>query len=116
MKRTISCVFLAFALASSARAQSPAARVGDQTSHAGSITGPGVPTVLIEGRAAAVLGDQATCPLFEGVVPHVGGPIVTASSTVLIGGRPAARVGDLIAESVSSAVIVLGAPTVIIGQ
>jgi uncharacterized Zn-binding protein involved in type VI secretion len=35
-----------------------------------------------------------TCPMVTGVVPHVGGPIVTGAPTVLIGGLPAARVSD----------------------
>jgi uncharacterized Zn-binding protein involved in type VI secretion len=113
MKRMV--LLLAVAAASPALAQSPSARVGDVTNHGGSITGPGVPTVLIEGRFPAVLGDQTTCPLFDGVVLHVGGPIVTASATVFIGGKPAARVGDVNAENASSATIVSGAPTVIIG-
>ena len=34
MKRMIFCFLLAFALAAPARAQSPAARVGDMTNHA----------------------------------------------------------------------------------
>jgi uncharacterized Zn-binding protein involved in type VI secretion len=115
MKRIIYSLLLAFAVASPALAQSPAARVGDPTNHGGSITAPGVPNVLIEGLPAAVLGDQTTCPLSNGIVPHVGGPIVTASATVLIGGKGAARVGDVNAETVSSAAILSGAPTVIIG-
>jgi len=100
----IFCFLLAFALAAPALAQSPAARVGDMTTHGGSITGPGVPTVMIEGKTAAVLGDQTTCPLYI-VIPdlppvilfHVGGPIVSASATVFIGGKPAARRGRLAA-------------------
>ena len=48
-------------------------------------------------------------------VPHQGGPIVTASATVLVGGRQAARVGDSNAESGSSATIASGAGTVTIG-
>jgi uncharacterized Zn-binding protein involved in type VI secretion len=119
MKRMITSLLLAFVTAAPALAQGPAARVGDATNHGGSITGPGVASVLIGGRPAAVLGDQTTCPLFNGVppnqVPHVGGPIVTGSTTVLIGGKPAARVGDVNAENGSSATIVSGAATVIIG-
>lgn len=71
----------------------------------GPIVGPGVPTVIIAGIPAAVVGDIVTC---------VGPPdsIVMGSSTVLIGGKPAARLGDLTAHGGS---IVLGAPTVIIG-
>jgi uncharacterized Zn-binding protein involved in type VI secretion len=117
MKRMI--LLLAFVLASPVLAQSPAARVGGLTNHGGSITGPGVPTVLIGGLPAAVLGDQTTCPLFNDVppdpIPHVGGPIVTASGTVFIGGKRAARVGDVNAENGSSATIVSGAATVVIG-
>lgn len=71
----------------------------------GPITGPGVPTVLIGGMPAAVIGDMATC---------VGPPdtIAKGSATVLIGGKPAARMGDTTAHGGS---IVLGCPTVLIG-
>jgi uncharacterized Zn-binding protein involved in type VI secretion len=115
MKRSIHCLLLAFTITSPALAQSPAARVSDLTSHGGVIVGPGVPTVVIEGRSAAGLGDQITCPLVTGPVPHVGGPIVTASATVRIGGRAAARVGDVVVENGPSSTILLGALTVIIG-
>jgi uncharacterized Zn-binding protein involved in type VI secretion len=117
MKRVITPLLLAVACASPVLAQSPAARVGDVTSHGGSITGPGVPSVLIAGRPAAVLGDQTSCPVVDGAtqVPHDGGPILTASATVLIGGKRAARVGDANAESGSSATIATGAATVRIG-
>jgi len=117
MKPIIPLSLLALLLASFATAQGPAARVGDSTNHGGSIVGPGVPSVRIGGQPAAVLGDQTTCPQSSGTppVPHVGGPIVTASATVLIGGRRAARVGDINSETGSSATIVTGASTVIIG-
>jgi uncharacterized Zn-binding protein involved in type VI secretion len=71
----------------------------------GPVIGPGVPTVLIGGLPAAVVGDNAVC---------VGPPdtIVKGSATVLIGGRPAARIGDTTAHGGS---IVLGLPTVLIG-
>jgi uncharacterized Zn-binding protein involved in type VI secretion len=92
---------------------------------------------------AARLTDMHTCPMVTGVVPHVGGPILPpcestvlieflpaarvgdmatcvgppdaiamGSSTVLIGGMMAARMGD---PTVHGGVIVLGAPTVLIG-
>jgi uncharacterized Zn-binding protein involved in type VI secretion len=119
MKSPIAPVLLALATALPALAQAPAARVGDATSHGGTILGPGVPTVLIAGRPAAVLGDATSCPVVEGTPPnqrvHIGGPIVTGSVTVLIGGKPAARVGDANAENGSSATIVTGAPSVLIG-
>jgi uncharacterized Zn-binding protein involved in type VI secretion len=71
----------------------------------GPITGPCVPTVLLCGIPAAVVGDLCTC---------TGPPdsIVKGSSTVFIGGRPAARVGDLTAHG---GIIVAGCATVIIG-
>jgi uncharacterized Zn-binding protein involved in type VI secretion len=84
-----------------------------------------------------------TCAMVTGIVPHVGGPIigpcsmnvitvgllqarvsdmcmcvgppdtiVKGSATVMVNGLPAARIGDLTAHG---GVIVLGAPTVIIG-
>jgi len=114
MKRLFICVLLSFAAASPALAES-AARVGDTTSHGGSIVGPGAATVNIEGQPAAVQGDQTTCPLFDGSTPHVGGPIVTGSASVRIGGNPAVRTGDVNAEVGSSATMIGGASTVNIG-
>ena len=71
----------------------------------GPISGPCVPTVLIGGQPAAVIGDMCIC---------VGPPdtIVKGSGTVLIGGKPAARMGDTTAHG---GVIVQGLPTVMIG-
>ena len=71
----------------------------------GPVTGPGVPTVLIGGLPAAVLGDMCVC---------VGPPdsIVKGSATVMIAGRPAARMGDSTAHG---GTIMLGAFTVMIG-
>jgi uncharacterized Zn-binding protein involved in type VI secretion len=43
---------------------------------------------------AARLGDPHTCPLVNGYVPHVGGPVSAGSPTVRLAGQPAARVGD----------------------
>lgn len=89
-----------------------AARTGDATSHPGIISGPGNPTVLIEGRPAAAAGDLHTCTMPPPAGPHPPGPIVTGSTTVLIGGRPAARVTD---RAACGAEILQGAPTVRIG-
>ncbi len=71
----------------------------------GPIIGPGVPTVLIGGLPASVVGDTCTC---------VGPPdtIVIGSTSVFIGGKPAARVGDTTAHG---GTIILGCPTVLIG-
>jgi len=96
----------------------PAARIGDMHTcpmvtpglppipHVGGpVTGPGVPTVLIGGVPAAVVGDMCTC---------VGPPdsIIMGSTGVLIGGKPAARIGDPTAHG---GIIILGYQTVLIG-
>ena len=71
----------------------------------GPVVGPGVPTVLIGGLPAAVMGDMMVC---------VGPPDIglLGSTSVIIGGRPALRQGDLTAHG---GVIVGGFPTVQIG-
>jgi len=71
----------------------------------GPCTGPGIATVLIGGKPAAVIGDIAVC---------TGPPdtIIQGSATVLIGGKPAARLGDSTAHGGS---IIVGEFTVLIG-
>jgi len=71
----------------------------------GLVSGPGVSTVLIGGKPAAVMGDMCTC---------VGSPdtIVQGEATVLIGGSPAATVGCMTAHGGS---ITVGETTVLIG-
>ena len=71
----------------------------------GPILPPGAPTVLVGNLPAARVADMCVC---------VGPPdvIVLGSFKVLIGGMPAARLGDMTAHG---GVIVLGAPTVLIG-
>lgn len=99
----------------------PAARLGDKTSHAGTIGPPPPPvavrvaTVLIEGVPAAVVGSVHVCvkppdPLLG--PSNVILPPTRPPSGVLIGGVPAAAVGD---RTVCSATIVLGARTVHFG-
>ena len=93
--------------------------------------------------AARVL-DMHTCPMVTGIVPHVGGPILPPCAvTVFTGGMPQARVGDMLTcvgppdviakgsmgvyvmgqqaarqfdLTAHGGVIVLGFPTVIIGE
>ncbi|MGW8342074.1 PAAR domain-containing protein [Xanthomonas axonopodis pv. khayae] len=66
-------------------------------------------------QPAARLTDLHVCPMVTGVVPHVGGPIVSPGApTVLIGGLPAARLGDMAVCVGPSDSIVAGAPTVLI--
>jgi uncharacterized Zn-binding protein involved in type VI secretion len=90
----------------------PGARVGDVTTHGGTITGPGSATVLIGGMPAAVAGDLHACviPVASGHLPVSAFPM--GSATVLIGGRPAVRTTD---TCLCGAMAVVGAPTVLIG-
>lgn len=96
----------------------PAARIGDMhvcpmvtpavppIPHVGGpIVSPGGPTVLICGVPSATIGSMCIC---------VGPPdsVVMGSATVLLCGKPAARMGDSTAHG---GVIVVGAPTVLIG-
>lgn len=71
----------------------------------GPVSGPGVPTVLMGGKPAAVMGDMCTC---------AGPPdtIVMGVPNVLIGGKPAATMGSMTAHGGS---ITVGDPTVLIG-
>jgi uncharacterized Zn-binding protein involved in type VI secretion len=90
----------------------PAARVTDPTGHPGTVTGPGVPNVLIGGLPAAVASDMHTCAMPPAAGPHPPTPFPRGSATVLIGGRPALRMGDMAG---CGAPIVAGAPNVLIG-
>ncbi|OQP68338.1 PAAR domain-containing protein [Niastella populi] len=66
--------------------------------------------------AAARISDMHTCPLSNGPVPHVGGPITGPGvATVLIGNMPAAVVGDLLICTGPPDTIVKGSVTVLIG-
>ncbi|PCJ13305.1 MAG: type VI secretion protein [Gammaproteobacteria bacterium] len=71
----------------------------------GPIVGPGIPTVMIGGMPASVVGDMCIC---------VGPPdkVSEGSGTVNIGGKPAARLGD---PSAHGGKIVAGCATVMIG-
>ena len=89
----------------------PAARVGDTTGHPGTVTGPGVATVLIGGKPAAVQGDMHACA-FPPPASHPPTPFTVGSGTVLIGNRPALRMGD---TAGCGAPIVVGTFTVLIG-
>jgi uncharacterized Zn-binding protein involved in type VI secretion len=86
-----------------------AARLGDSTSEAGAVVGPGASHVLINGLPAAVAGDGHVC---GHPAPHPPTVFLKGSSTVLICGRGALRVGD---SAACGASIVSGASNVIIG-
>lgn len=63
---------------------------------------------------AARLSDHHTCPMVTGLVPHVGGPIVSSSGNVTIGGMLAARVGDALTCVGPPDAIATGSGTVMI--
>jgi len=67
------------------------------------------------GMPAARIGDMHVCPMVTGIVPHVGGPIVTGAFTVLTGGMPQARVSDMAVCVGPPDVIALGSFTVLVG-
>ena len=65
---------------------------------------------------AARVSDMHICPMVNGVVPHVGGPVLPAGCpTVLIGSLPAARTGDMCICAGPPDSIVMGSATVLIG-
>lgn len=65
---------------------------------------------------AARITDMHICPMVNGTVPHVGGPVLPAGCpTVLIAGLPAARVGDLCLCTGPPDSIIKGSSTVLIG-
>ncbi len=64
---------------------------------------------------AARILDMHTCPLMDGPVPHVGGPIDMGCETVLIGALFAARMGDPATCEGPPDTIAMGSETVFIG-
>jgi uncharacterized Zn-binding protein involved in type VI secretion len=89
-----------------------AARVGDVSTHGGSIVGPGASTVLIAGMPAAVAGDLHVCVLPPTGHQPIVSPFPAGSATVLICGRPAVRTTN---PCLCGATAAVGAPTVVIG-
>jgi len=65
---------------------------------------------------AARVSDMHVCPMVNGTVPHVGGPVLPAGCpTVLIAGLPAARLGDTCTCTGPPDTIIKGSVTVMIG-
>ena len=65
---------------------------------------------------AARITDMHVCPMVNGTVPHVGGPVLPpGAATVLIGGLPAACMGDMLTCTGPPDSIILGSATVMIG-
>ena len=89
-----------------------AARVGDTSTHGGTIVGPGMATVLIGGKPAAVAGDMHVCSLPPNGHQPTASAFPSGSTTVLIGGMPAIRTTD---TCICGAMAAVGDPTVSIG-
>lgn len=70
----------------------PLARMGDMTSHGGTIITGAVKT-MVNGMPVARMGDMHACPIYG----HLVTPIITGSATTMVEGKPAARVGDMTA-------------------
>ncbi len=88
-----------------------AARVGDVTNHGGTIVGPGMATVLIGGKPAAVVGDTHVCSLPPNGHQPTASVFPMGSLTVLIGGISALRTSD---AAICGAMAAVGDPTVVI--
>ena len=68
-----------------------AARVGDFTTHGGTIVGPGEATVRFGGSSAAVVGDTHVCPIPPPAHAPTASPFTSGSATVRIGGSSQTR-------------------------
>lgn len=85
----------------------PLARLGDGSSHGGTIIS-GASKTLINGKPAARKGDLHTCP----IPGHGITAITSGNGNVIIEGQPAARIGDSIG---CGAVITEGSPDAVAG-
>ena len=66
---------------------------------------------------AARITDMHTCPMIDGVKPHVGGPILPPGApTVLVGNLPAATATNQCTCAGPPDVILKGSTTVLIGN
>ena len=68
------------------------------------------------GMPAAFVGSMQICPMFDGPIPHVGGPIIDGDFTVLINGLPAAFMGSMGICIGPPCTIMLGEPTVLMTE
>jgi uncharacterized Zn-binding protein involved in type VI secretion len=94
---------------------SPAARLGDPTVHGGAIA-VGFPQVLIGNQPAARITDMHACPQVTVLVPHVGGPLILGSFTVITGSMPQSRVGDALVCVGPPDAVAMGCETVMVGM
>jgi len=81
---------------------SPIARLGDKSSHGGTIISSASRT-YVNGKLVARKGDLHSCP----IKGHGVTPITSGSDSVLVEGQPAARIGDSVG---CGATITAGSP------
>lgn len=79
---------------------------GPKPHRGGKVSGPGVPRVLIGGKAAATVGSVCPC---DSPAPNA---VRTGSARVMIGGLPAAFKGSRTAHG---GTVTTGVPRVVIG-
>lgn len=80
------------------------ARIGDITSHGGTLAPPVSTDVLTNGRGTAFIGTTVYCPTgFP--FPHGPTKVITGKMDVLVNGKPCAHVGSLTS---CTAVVVTG--------
>lgn len=66
-------------------------------------------------KPAARVTDMHVCPMFSGLVPHVGGPVIPPCAiTVITGNMIQARIGDMCVCAGPPDIIAMGSPTVIV--
>ena len=87
-------------------------RVGDSTNHGGTVVGPGVPSVLVEGMPAATMGDLHVCALPPNSHQPTVSPFIAGNATVLVAGKPVVTTTD---SCGCGAMAVIGSPTVSVG-
>lgn len=97
----------------------PAARIGDLTSHGGTIV-TGSANVFFNGMPAANALSKHVCPMVTmgtPPIPHVGMVAIPIGAlTVLINGVPAIIMGDMFSCVGPPASVVLGSPNILIGM
>ena len=69
------------------------------------------------GMPASRITDMHVCPMVTGIIPHVGGPILSpAAPTVLIGKLPSAGMGSMLTCVGPPDSVVKGSATVLVGK
>ncbi|MYN19962.1 PAAR domain-containing protein [Rugamonas sp. FT107W] len=65
-------------------------RVGDPTSHGGSVLSSSVAHFTVGGKAVVVVGDPCSCP----ITGHQNCTVASGSETHIVNGKPVAYAGD----------------------